>query len=656
MPKDTLEKIIDLPFTPSARRGGTSTPGSSASSFLSLSDTPSSYAGKGGYVIKVKVGEDGLEFALGSGTVDSVNGQVGVVVLDADDIDDAATTNKFATAAELALIASAVQPGDLATVAFSGDYADLSGTPTVYTQEQIEDFVAAQFTGNSGRVQFSYNDTTGVLTAILDVSAADKILYSTGADAWAETAISSFGRSLIDDADAATARATLGLVIGTNVQAQDATLASIAALGTAADKMLYTTGIDTWAEAAITSFARTLLDDTTQGAMQTTLGLTQEQIEDWVGALLVNGNGIALTYNDGTPSIVAALTALTSDWTAGAARAIVIGTINGDIAANGDLVLQGTTSATRTSSYVLLQPNGGKVGIGPGASAPVGNLEIADTIATSYVTSTGSGTGDFAVFVVRNDQGDQIQYFCFGGGYSGSTFGIPSARYGALLMAGTNSNGLMIGTVPNKPVIFGVNNAEVMRLLSTGLTLANGKTLTVETLAAVDGDGITFKDDGGNSALQVTDGGYLNYLLTKRVSTQFDKTNNTLADITGLSVALPAAGNFRFRARLFVKTPAIAGVGAKVGLAYSGTTSTFRAFGQQTHTGTTAVGNVYVTAAGAMNTSGGSGAGTDEFYWIEGYLVSTGAGNLTVQFAQNTTNATASSVLTGSTLEIWQLT
>lgn len=41
----------------------------------------------------------------GAGAVDSVNGQTGVVVLDADDIDDAATTNKWATAAELTKLA-----------------------------------------------------------------------------------------------------------------------------------------------------------------------------------------------------------------------------------------------------------------------------------------------------------------------------------------------------------------------------------------------------------------------------------------------------------------------------------------------------------------------------------------------------------------------
>lgn len=40
----------------------------------------------------------------GGGAVDSVNGQTGVVVLDADDIDDTTTTNKFVTAAHLTLL------------------------------------------------------------------------------------------------------------------------------------------------------------------------------------------------------------------------------------------------------------------------------------------------------------------------------------------------------------------------------------------------------------------------------------------------------------------------------------------------------------------------------------------------------------------------
>lgn len=63
--------------------------------------------------------------------VDSVNTQTGAVVLDADDIDDTSTTHKFATAAQLTSIGTAVQPGDLATVATSGSYNDLSNQPTI---------------------------------------------------------------------------------------------------------------------------------------------------------------------------------------------------------------------------------------------------------------------------------------------------------------------------------------------------------------------------------------------------------------------------------------------------------------------------------------------------------------------------------------------
>jgi len=48
----------------------------------------------------------------GGAAVDSVNGQTGVVVLNADDIDDTGTDHKFATAAQLTLADSALQTGD----------------------------------------------------------------------------------------------------------------------------------------------------------------------------------------------------------------------------------------------------------------------------------------------------------------------------------------------------------------------------------------------------------------------------------------------------------------------------------------------------------------------------------------------------------------
>jgi hypothetical protein len=84
------------------------------------------------------------------------------------------------------------------------------------------------------------------LTALAGLTtAADQLIYATGVDTFAMSSLTSFGRSLIDDADAATARTTLGLAIGTNIQAWDADLDAIAALaGTSG--ILRKTALNTW--------------------------------------------------------------------------------------------------------------------------------------------------------------------------------------------------------------------------------------------------------------------------------------------------------------------------------------------------------------------------------------------------------------------------
>ena len=188
----------------------------------------------------------------------------------------------------------------------------------------------------------AYDATLASIAAL--GTAADKIAYTTGTDTWAEADITSFGRSLIDDASASAARTTLGLVIGTNVQAFDAELAAIAGLTSAADRVPYFTGSGTAALATFTTFGRSLVDDASASAARTTLGLvigTNVQAFDAELAAIAGLTSAA----DKVPYFTGSGTAAVADFTA-FGRTLVANATAADARTDLDVDQAGTDNST----------------------------------------------------------------------------------------------------------------------------------------------------------------------------------------------------------------------------------------------------------------------------------------------------------------------
>lgn len=86
---------------------------------------------------------------------------------------------------------------------------------------------AADVQAALNELDFEKQTKDATLTALAALSsAADRLIYATGADTFALATLTAFARTLLDDIDAAAMRATLGLVIDTDVQAYDADLAA----------------------------------------------------------------------------------------------------------------------------------------------------------------------------------------------------------------------------------------------------------------------------------------------------------------------------------------------------------------------------------------------------------------------------------------------
>lgn len=132
-------------------------------------------------------------------------------------------------------------------------------------------------------------------------------------------------------------------------QPRDATLTAIAALVTAADRLIYSTGADAFALTTFTAYARTLLDDVDAATARGTLGLGSMATQNASTVAITGGTiGLAsgsLGYATGNGGTVTQAT----DKTTG----VTLNKVSGDITLNSAALAANTTvSFTLTNSTI----------------------------------------------------------------------------------------------------------------------------------------------------------------------------------------------------------------------------------------------------------------------------------------------------------------
>lgn len=155
----------------------------------------------------------------------------------------------------------------------------------------------------------------------------------------------------------------------------------------------------------------------------------------------------------------------------------------------------------------------------------------------------------------------------------------------------------------------------------------------------------------GNSSTSTVNTGWFTDAGVKRAATQFDKTSDTtLANITGLSATVTAGRTYNFIATLFTTSNVAGGVKAAIAGTATATSIIYEA-----ETSSAGVpGAVGTARATALATAVGDvTAVTVAKITITGTITVNAGGTLTVQFAQNASNGTASSVLVGSWFRVW---
>jgi len=152
--------------------------------------------------------------------------------------------------------------------------AALDASAGILVRNADETFIRRTLTGTAGSVTVSNGDgVSGNPTITLPATLTQDHVFSGAVGLPGSITLTAAGEIDFTLGTATFAAGQISFTSITGVQASNAALTSIAGLTTEADRMIYTTASDTYAVAALTSFGRSMLDDADAATVRGTLGL-----------------------------------------------------------------------------------------------------------------------------------------------------------------------------------------------------------------------------------------------------------------------------------------------------------------------------------------------------------------------------------------------
>lgn len=304
----------------------------------------------------------------------------------------------------------------------AGAYPYTSGTG-VWTTGTITSFgrsFLASADGAAARSVLGYG-SVALLSSVtpaygglgLDTSStsANSFPYTSATGTWSVATVTPFARTLLDDADAATVRSTLGLgslaVLSTATPATGGLGINTSAV--VANSFPYTNGTGTWTTGTVTSFGRSLMDDTDAAAGRTTLGLgavsTVSIITPALGGLGIDTSSVAANAYP--------YTSATGVWSTA-----TITTFGRSLVAAADAAAVKTLLSLSISDYVATVTAGSGItvtgGTGAGSTPTVslsGSLPISTLVANAATAYTWAGdvtAGTMVLFINCTNAGASL--------------------------------------------------------------------------------------------------------------------------------------------------------------------------------------------------------------------------------------------------------